>query len=282
MAQLHQDDDNDLISDLTCAICQELYYQPVTLIMCLHVFCASCYSQHLARQRDCPICREEVIGVRRNHTMAKIVNVYLRLNPSMERSQSDKQACDLINVINGSIDFSSDGSTRSMAVRDRRYLMYPVPCRSCHEDNDTGYTCPHPIPVNNNASIAPSLPTSWDIPIPTGHLRCYDCERFMPARYENGEPNLLQACSFCKRTYCHLYWGCEQPERSHLGKLADVPVAQIFELSASESNFNAPECLNDVERQFLRQYLASGGATLDQMWAKCMSLLDNGDYVCSR
>lgn len=54
-------------------------------------------------QRDCPICREEVIGVRRNHTMAKIVNVYVRLNPSMERSASEKATCDLLNVINDNI-----------------------------------------------------------------------------------------------------------------------------------------------------------------------------------
>ncbi|CAO3671468.1 unnamed protein product [Umbelopsis ramanniana] len=227
MAQQHQlADDNDLLSDLTCgkaifiylshlfirhiahrvylletfcfdlgvdiAICQELYYQPVTLIMCLHVFCASCYSQHLARQRDCPICREEVIGVRRNHTMAKIVNVYVRLNPSMERSASEKATCDLLNVINDNIDFSSDGSTRAIAIRDHRYLMYPVPCRSCPTDNDTGYICPNPIAVNENTILGPSLPTSWDIPTPADHLRCYDCERFMPARYANGEPSLLQ------------------------------------------------------------------------------------------
>ncbi|CAO3671473.1 unnamed protein product [Umbelopsis ramanniana] len=61
----------------------------------------------------------------------------------------------------------------------------------------------------------------------------------------------------------------------------DVPVAQIFELSASESNYTAPECLNDVERRFIRQYVAGGGTTMEQMWAKCMSLLDSGDYICS-
>lgn len=44
-----------------------------------------------------------MIGIRPNHTMAKIVNVYLRLNPSLDRSQSDKDACDLVNVINRSM-----------------------------------------------------------------------------------------------------------------------------------------------------------------------------------
>lgn len=60
----------------------------------------------------------------------------------------------------------------------------------------------------------------------------------------------------------------------------DSPIAQIFELSASESNFSAPECLNDVERQFLRQYLAASEMTLEEMWAKSMRMLDNGDYIC--
>jgi hypothetical protein len=35
--------------------------------------------------------------------MAKIVNVYVRLNPSMERSASEKATCDLLNVINDNI-----------------------------------------------------------------------------------------------------------------------------------------------------------------------------------
>lgn len=44
-----------------------------------------------------------MIGIRPNHTMAKIVNVYLRLNPSLDRPQLEKETCDLVNVINGSI-----------------------------------------------------------------------------------------------------------------------------------------------------------------------------------
>ncbi|KAG2171635.1 hypothetical protein INT43_008361 [Umbelopsis isabellina] len=179
------------------------------------------------------------------------------------------------------------------------------PCRSCAPDNNTGYTCPSPIPASAQPEITPNLPTSWDIPTPPGHVRCYDCEKFMPARYRDDQPNLVQACktstqneaiwadddtnleynillgSFCKRTYCHLYWGCEQPDRSHLGKLTDMPIAQIFELSASESNFNASDCLNNVDRQFLRQYLEFANITLDQAWQKCMSMLDNDSYVCS-
>jgi hypothetical protein len=60
----------------------------------------------------------------------------------------------------------------------------------------------------------------------------------------------------------------------------DSPIAQIFELSASESNFSSLECLNDVERQYLRQYLAASEMTLEEMWAKSMRMLDNGDYIC--
>ncbi|KAM3579778.1 hypothetical protein VKS41_007859 [Umbelopsis sp. WA50703] len=168
-----------------------------------------------------------------------------------------------------------------MVVRDSRYLMHAVPCRSCAPDNNTGYTCPSPIPAYAHPEIAPNLPTSWDIPTPHGHLRCYDCEKFMPARYRDDQPSLLQACSFCKRTYCHVYWGCEQPDRSHLGKLTDIPIAQIFDLLASESNFNASDCLNNVDRQFLRQYFEFANITLDQAWLKCMSMLDNGSYVCA-
>lgn len=62
-----------------------------------------CSSHIVPRKRDCPICREEVIGIRPNHTMAKIVNVYLRLNPSLDRPQLEKETCDLVNVISGSI-----------------------------------------------------------------------------------------------------------------------------------------------------------------------------------
>ncbi|CAO3685030.1 unnamed protein product [Umbelopsis vinacea] len=136
------------------------------------------------------------------------------------------------------------------------------------------YSCPNPIPATLNADLTPSLPTSWDIPAPAGHLRCYDCEKFMPARYANGQPSLIQALFAAE-----LIATCIGAVNSQ--NAAILESYRIFELSASESNFSSLECLNDVERQYLRQYLAASEMTLEEMWAKSMRMLDNGDYICS-
>ena len=48
--------DEELLSLLECAICNELMHEPASLL-CGHSFCGSCLQLALARSRACPLCR---------------------------------------------------------------------------------------------------------------------------------------------------------------------------------------------------------------------------------
>jgi hypothetical protein len=53
-----KDKNEDLAAHLTCVICMELLYRPISLVPCAHMFCGGCFSQW--DNLSCPTCREKV------------------------------------------------------------------------------------------------------------------------------------------------------------------------------------------------------------------------------
>jgi len=51
--------------NLVCGICQEILYKCVSLIPCLHNFCAGCYAEWCKRSNKCPACRLKVKNVKK-------------------------------------------------------------------------------------------------------------------------------------------------------------------------------------------------------------------------
>jgi len=47
----------DLLQELTCTLCFDLFYEPTTL-RCGHTFCFECIQKSISRKNECPICRE--------------------------------------------------------------------------------------------------------------------------------------------------------------------------------------------------------------------------------
>eukprot|EP01112_Ceratiomyxa_fruticulosa_P006817 TRINITY_DN1770_c0_g1_i1.p1 TRINITY_DN1770_c0_g1~~TRINITY_DN1770_c0_g1_i1.p1 ORF type:complete len:445 (+),score=67.46 TRINITY_DN1770_c0_g1_i1:1230-2564(+) len=80
------DDHNSIIehikTELTCAICLEIFEDPRTL-SCLHSFCYECLSSYVSSGRTlCPLCqtrfnlpREGVSGLKKNHNIENILTV---------------------------------------------------------------------------------------------------------------------------------------------------------------------------------------------------------------
>ncbi|KAG6007802.1 hypothetical protein E4U21_005522 [Claviceps maximensis] len=98
----------DLEKELTCSICTELLYQPLTLLDCLHTFCGACLKEWFRYQavraekaptppspRDavftCPSCRSSVRDSRHNATVATLLDMLVAANPAKARSQTDKE-----------------------------------------------------------------------------------------------------------------------------------------------------------------------------------------------
>lgn len=98
----------DLEKELTCSICTEVLYQPLTLLDCLHTFCGSCLKDWFGWQATtadnspnpptpgkgiatCPSCRATVRDTRHNATVATLLDMFLSANPDKARSDAEKE-----------------------------------------------------------------------------------------------------------------------------------------------------------------------------------------------
>ncbi|EAW14341.1 SH3 domain protein [Aspergillus clavatus NRRL 1] len=92
----------DLEKELTCSICTELLYQPLTLLDCLHTFCGSCLKEWFATQASrrrssstprftCPSCRAVVRETRPNATVTTLLDMVLSANPDREKPADEKE-----------------------------------------------------------------------------------------------------------------------------------------------------------------------------------------------
>ncbi|KAI4250593.1 MAG: hypothetical protein L6R40_000193 [Gallowayella cf. fulva] len=91
----------DLQKELTCSICTEVLFQPLTLLDCLHTFCGSCLKEWFSWQATqasaskpnpytCPSCRASVRETRPNATVTTLLDMYLQANPGRRRSQEEQ------------------------------------------------------------------------------------------------------------------------------------------------------------------------------------------------
>ncbi|KKK12400.1 hypothetical protein ARAM_002325 [Aspergillus rambellii] len=93
----------DLEKELTCSICTDLLYQPLTLLDCLHTFCGSClkewfYTQASRRSSSssssprytCPSCRANVRETRPNATVTTLLDMVLAASPDQAKPDAEK------------------------------------------------------------------------------------------------------------------------------------------------------------------------------------------------
>ncbi|KAF3033958.1 hypothetical protein E8E12_002418 [Didymella heteroderae] len=91
----------DLERELTCSICTDLLYQPLTLLDCLHTFCGACLKEWFAFQASaatsihpytCPSCRASVRSTQPNATVTTLLDIFLKANPGRGKSDEEKKA----------------------------------------------------------------------------------------------------------------------------------------------------------------------------------------------
>ncbi|KAI4127871.1 MAG: hypothetical protein LQ347_004413 [Umbilicaria vellea] len=92
----------DLEKELTCSICTDILYQPLTLLDCLHTFCGSCLKEWFSWQASqaqstssspytCPSCRASVRETRPDAKVTTLLDMYLQANPSRGRTVAEKE-----------------------------------------------------------------------------------------------------------------------------------------------------------------------------------------------
>ncbi|MCJ1311683.1 hypothetical protein MMC25_005356 [Agyrium rufum] len=91
----------DLEAELTCSICTEVLYQPLTLLNCLHTFCGSCCKEWFASQAarssarnppkyTCPSCRAPVVDARPDAKVTTLLDMFVAANPGTVKLEQEK------------------------------------------------------------------------------------------------------------------------------------------------------------------------------------------------
>ncbi|KAF2187245.1 hypothetical protein K469DRAFT_704915 [Zopfia rhizophila CBS 207.26] len=91
----------DLEKELSCSICTDVLFQPLTLLDCLHTFCGACLKEWFQFQAStatslhpytCPSCRASVRGTKPNSTVTTLLDMFLAANPERGKSEAEKKA----------------------------------------------------------------------------------------------------------------------------------------------------------------------------------------------
>ncbi|KAK4123630.1 hypothetical protein N657DRAFT_573107 [Parathielavia appendiculata] len=102
----------NLETQLTCSICTDVLYQPLTLLDCLHTFCGACLKEWFRFQAlrvesspgpppppgtpvfTCPSCRESVRDTRHDARVFSLLDMFLALNPGAGKNEAEKSEMD--------------------------------------------------------------------------------------------------------------------------------------------------------------------------------------------
>eukprot|EP00124_Ichthyophonus_hoferi_P003781 Ihof_evm2s352 gene=Ihof_evmTU2s352 len=89
----------DMATHISCGICFNIMYDCVSLLPCLHTYCAGCYSDWRIVSHDCPTCKQYVTAVKKNHMLQNVIDLYLKEHPEQELSNDEKKAMDVRNTV---------------------------------------------------------------------------------------------------------------------------------------------------------------------------------------
>ncbi|KAF8242202.1 hypothetical protein K440DRAFT_664908 [Wilcoxina mikolae CBS 423.85] len=147
--------------ELTCSICTDLLFDPITFLDCLHTNCGSCSKSWFTSQstgRDprptCPICREPVRETRPNAAFTSLLDDYLSNNPDKKRTPEDVRAARAIykpgqKVVSGGAIVESQSvqsPTQSPPPTPTRFSPVVQPQRSTPQRNRRPVPPPSPSP----------------------------------------------------------------------------------------------------------------------------------------
>ena len=282
-------------ANMQCGICMDILHKCVTLLPCLHNFCAGCYSDWMAKSDGCPQCREVVEEVSRNHTLNNIIEAFVIANPQLKRDADDlesldardklpaeslrpkKRQCSASRGLGGAAPGGEDSAEDSFSAAEDSF-----------SDDDDGFeewlghqcvNCARPAP---NGFICPTARTA-DQYLDTRHHNCDFCLQNFP-NSASAPPS--GSCGGCNRVWCGPYmrWFAPSPATDFL---ADAPMhqacwSQALPLEELEFEDLPREVMmwNQVERQILENCMQAAGFTPATLFRHCLSELRAGRLQC--
>ncbi|KAI8391711.1 uncharacterized protein BYT42DRAFT_610908 [Radiomyces spectabilis] len=267
------DQQDSLASELTCAVCQDLYKEPVSFIPCLHTFCSQC-SRNLKDSiydvLTCPICREEVQYSRKNFMIENILALYKKMEPrttssSVKTAKEDSDWEVIATCTNGIASMSTTEDTNP------------------HIHDCTRAGSPSPSIDFDHSDTTTSAATNTDNYI-SNTIRCVGCAAYMCVNHDTGRVALNQICHLCGVVSCNLTSECPDPSpQNKLYSLKNLTKDEIPQFLREVDCIEAPEegHLNSSEIGYLEIYLAMHDITWQDSWQVCLDNYDTQAYVCT-
>lgn len=270
-----------MVQELTCGICCQLFYRACTVLPCLHCFCGHCVSQWMKSSSQCPECRGDIYEIRPTHKINNVVEQLLLKKPELRRAAEDIAECEKLNDI--------PPTGKLIKKRPRDDDEWSSSSESSDDDDDDGGAAPGwvgaPAPYAFHftggyfgaAGLPPTSCAQCTTPAADGyicppgaiHIRCFSCKTPFP---ERPLCNIPQRCEMCRTPFCDLYLGgCKNP--GGVGYLQPIKDHAIDALPARLFNGNS------IEQSILSSYLAASGATVQAAWAECLRKFGDGTWT---
>ncbi|KAM3136318.1 hypothetical protein pb186bvf_011617 [Paramecium bursaria] len=232
--------------ELQCPICFDIYFQPVILHRCGHIFCGACVSIWEQNSSKCPSCRRTISQVTNATTLNSLLDRYLQANPNKAKSEEDKlyyqQNNNYLNVVQNQPQQSSlsnsmeiesisdDSSGRSdqsesiiltqaintfQEISDAFRTQATIVSNLIDQRNNSRY------PLIDCQSCHGATYNGFTCTLQTQHVFCTACnQRKMPLKQLTYQENQQQKmhCQICSQYYCYYYYGfnCRKMQRVFL------------------------------------------------------------------
>jgi len=284
---------DDMEDVLTCACCQDIMSNPISLEPCLHAFCTDCYASWEAVQRTCPKCRVKVTGKKKNFVINGILEAYLKAYPHKRpvSKQPDEDSDESKKVKNKKHEVGPDGmylyNTQYVNDDDDEYEgsdddedMEDDDDDDDDDNNNNFYFAPviHPPPVANVRFVCRQCPQAgrlaagFQCPANQNHILCQCCIQPMPDRRD--EPDIHQHCTICRQFFCNIYF--QQCQR--VGCLGCLNRLRDFNFAPRDLTNLVND--NPVESQIVQDYLTTNHKTMKDLLIECCDRLDRNELTC--
>jgi E3 ubiquitin-protein ligase CHFR len=120
--QVGNGDEGRVAEQLRCGICLCMLHKPVTLMPCLHSFCAGCCSDWMRQQQTCPDCRAPCGQVGRSHTLHNVVAAFVEAHPEFLREQEEIERLD-----------GTDRLSEALMHRRSGKMTFQRLCKGCQQ-----------------------------------------------------------------------------------------------------------------------------------------------------
>ncbi|CAD8179934.1 unnamed protein product [Paramecium octaurelia] len=244
----------EMQDDIHCPICDDVIFQCVSLIPCLHNFCGACFSDWMAKQKTCPSCRKEVQSVNKNPMVNNVVEKYLLMHPEKKRPPEEYKEMDEKNKIKGDALVFTQAAPPPPPPQQVPIVQNVAPARGrgrgrgqAQQQQQQQQQSQNTVQDQSNYNGPVTKDCVTCLKAINGfqcqkrgqqHLNCTNCESKMP-KFDLNEKRLVFRCELCERFFCSIYnKNCSQiSNKNPMYKLQEHKVPGTVDIQCFRQNY---------------------------------------------